>query len=62
VRLTDGTTAKVLTLNNAQEDSGPLAINYAAGTPLSVSVSRAATFCRGTAPADANLIVQYKAR
>ena len=62
VRLTDGTTAEVLTVNRAHEDSGPLTINYAAGTPLSVHVSRAAACGAGVAPADANVVVQYKAR
>ncbi len=61
VRLTDGTTAEVLTVNRAHEDSGSLTINYAARTPLSSHVSRAAACGVGVAPADANVLVQYKA-
>ena len=62
VRLTDGTTAETLTLTGAYESSGSLALDYAAGTPLSVRVIRAASCSGGTMPADANVVVQYRAR
>ena len=43
-------------------DSGPFSLNYAAGVPLRIGVSTAAAACRGGAPANANVVVQYKAQ
>jgi hypothetical protein len=59
VRLTDGTTPVNLTVAAAANDSGVLTQNYAAGIPLSVSVQTAAAGCT-TAPADANVTIQYR--
>jgi len=59
VRLTDGTTPLNLTITAGANDSGALAQNYAAGTPLSLSVQTAAAGC-STAPADANVTIQYR--
>jgi len=61
IRLSDGTTETTLTLNNASEDSGPLALDFAAGVELVLRVNREAT-CQGSGnmPKDANVIVQYK--
>jgi hypothetical protein len=59
VRLTDGTTAVNLTISGATNDSGALTQNYAAGIPLSLSVQTAAAGC-STAPADANVTIQYR--
>ena len=59
VRLTDGTTPVNLTIAAAANDSGSLTQNYAAGTPLSLSVQTAAAGCT-TAPADANITIQYR--
>ncbi|HUL16951.1 MAG TPA: hypothetical protein VLV88_13215 [Terriglobales bacterium] len=59
VRLTDGTTNQDVTINAAANDSGAIAKNYAAGASLTVSVQTAAAGC-ATAPADANVIVQFK--
>jgi len=63
VQITDGTPAgtKTLTLTAAANDSGPLAIDYSAGTPILVSVSTRAVGC-GTNPQNANVLVQYKGR
>jgi hypothetical protein len=51
-----------MTVNAVHEDSGTLAIDYPGGTQLSVLVSRAAACAGGTAPLNANMVVQYKAR
>ena len=59
VRLTDGTTPVNLTITAAANDSGVLTQNYAAGTPLSLSVQTAAAGCT-TSPADANITIQYR--
>jgi Tol biopolymer transport system component len=61
VRVTDGTTAQTLTINGNHEDSGPLAMTYAAGAPVSVHVNRVATCGSGTAPEDGNVVVQFSA-
>ena len=59
VRLTDGTTNQDVTVSATANDSGAIAKNYAAGATLTVAVQTAAAGCT-TAPADANVIVQYK--
>jgi hypothetical protein len=63
VQISDGTPAgtKTLTLTAAANDSGPLAVNYTAGTPISVGVISRSVGC-STAPKDANVLVQYKGR
>ena len=60
VRVTDGVTSTELIVDGASEDSGPLALNFSAGVPIAVDVSRAAQ-CAGK-PIDANVLVQYKAQ
>jgi len=59
VRLTDGTSPVNLTISSAANDSGSIAQNYAAGTPLTFSVLTAAAGCT-TSPADANVTIQYR--
>ncbi len=59
VRLTDGTNPVNVTVSGAANDSGTIAQNYAAGTPLTLSVQTAAAGCT-TAPADANVTIQYR--
>ena len=61
VRVTDGTTAHTFTVNNGHEDTGPLTLDYAAGTQISLHVTRAASGCT-TPPTGANVVVQYRAR
>ena len=59
VRLTDGATPVNLTISSAANDSGAITQNYAAGSTITVSVQTAAAGC-STAPADANVTVQYR--
>jgi hypothetical protein len=39
VRLTDGTISHVLTVNGAQENSGPVSLDFDAGVPVLVQVN-----------------------
>ena len=59
VRLTDGASPVNLSISGAANDSGVIAQNYAAGTPLTLSVQTAAAGCT-TSPADANVTIQYR--
>ena len=59
VRLTDGASPVNLSISGAANDSGNIAQNYAAGTPLTLSVQTAAAGCT-TSPADANVTIQYR--
>ena len=59
VRLTDGTTPVNVTVAAAANDSGPISQNYAASTPLTVSIQTAAAGCT-TSPADVNVTIQYR--
>ena len=59
VRLTDGAAPVNLSISGAANDSGIIAQNYAAGTPLTLSVQTAAAGCT-TSPADANVTIQYR--
>ena len=59
VRVTDGTTPVNVTIAAAANDSGPISQNYAAGATITVNVQTAASGCT-TAPADANVTVQYR--
>ncbi|MGB7437963.1 MAG: hypothetical protein WBR26_03240 [Candidatus Acidiferrum sp.] len=59
VQVTNGTTPINLTISAAANDSGSISQNYAAGTPITVSVQTAAAGC-STSPADANVAVQYR--
>jgi len=59
VRLTDGTSPVNVTISGAASDSGIIAQNYAAGTPLTLGVQTAAAGCT-TSPADANVTIQYR--
>jgi hypothetical protein len=63
IQISDGTPAgtKTLTLTAAANDSGPLTVNYSAGTPILVGLSIRAVGC-GTRPQNANVLVQYKGR
>ena len=59
VRLTDGTTPVNVTITAAANDSGAISQNYAGGASLTLSVQTAASGCT-TAPADANVTIQYR--
>ena len=61
IQISDGTAAgtKTITLTAAANDSGPLAVNYSAGTPILVALSIRAVGC-STKPQNANVLVQYK--
>jgi len=59
ISINDGTLSQTLPIAAAANDSGPLNLSYAAGTPIALSVSTAAK-CSVT-PALANVVVQYKA-
>jgi hypothetical protein len=63
IQVTDGTVAhtRTLTLTAASNDSGPIAIDFAAGVPISISVAIPAAGCK-TSPQNANVVVQYKGR
>jgi hypothetical protein len=56
--ISDGTTSQTLTINGPANDSGPIALNYAAGAHVLSSVS-AVPRC-AIWPAAANVVVQYK--
>jgi hypothetical protein len=71
VQLGEGATLHTLTLTNASEDSGPLALDFAAGAEIAVRVIRAANCAgnpnnggngNGSWPQDANVLVQYRVR
>jgi hypothetical protein len=57
--VTDGTTAVNVTVSSANNDSGAIAQNYAAGAILSTQVSTAASGCT-TAPSNLTVTVQYR--
>jgi len=59
VRLTDGTTPVNVTIAAAANDSGAITQNYPGGVTLTLSVQTAAARCT-TAPADANVTIQYR--
>jgi hypothetical protein len=59
VRLTDGTMPVNVTISAAANDSGSISQNYAGGAALTLSVQTAAAGCT-TAPADANVTIQYR--
>ena len=62
VIVTDGTApgTTFVTLAGLLTDSGPLALNYAAGVPMFL-LSVPGTGCT-TVPANVNVVVQYKSR
>jgi hypothetical protein len=62
IRVSDGTTAgtRTLTIAALANDSGALAINYAAGIPITVGVSTSAACA--IPPVSATAVVQYKGR
>jgi len=62
LRVSDGTVpgTKTLPIVAAANDSGVLAVNYAAGIPVTVGVSVIAA-C-SSPPSNSNVVVQYKAR
>ena len=59
VRVTDGSTPVNVTVSAASNDSGAIAVNYAAGALVTTGVQTAAAGC-GTSPADANVTIQYR--
>ncbi len=59
VELTGGATAQTVTIAAAANDSGPISLNYAAGVALTLDVSTASSGCT-TAPANVNVLVQYR--
>jgi len=61
--LSDGTPAgtKTLTVTGTANDTGPIAVNYSAGSTLTLKVSTAASGC-SRAPLAVNAVVQYKAQ
>jgi hypothetical protein len=59
ITVSDGTTTFTLPIAAASNDSGPIALNYAAGTKLTVSVS-SGTRC-DIVPAAGNVVMQYHA-
>ena len=63
IQISDGTPAgtKTLMLTAAANDSGPLAVDYSAGTPILVRLSIRAVGCV-IRPQNANVLVQYKGR
>jgi hypothetical protein len=56
--ISDGTTSENLTISGLANDSGPIALNYAAGAHLLLSVSTPSR-C-SVLPAAATVVVQYK--
>ncbi len=62
VRVGDGTAAgtRTLAVVSAANDSGPLAVDYSAGTPLTVGVSVSAACV--VPPAGGTVVVQYRVR
>jgi hypothetical protein len=62
--VSDGTPAGTtsLAITGASSDSGPRAVNYAAGSTLTLKISTAANCPQGAPPALVNTIVQYKAQ
>lgn len=62
--VSDGSVAgtQSLTITGAANDSGPIAVNYPAGTTLTLKVTTAANCSGGVQPALVNIVVQYKAQ
>lgn len=58
VRLTDGTTAKTITITGLSNDSGVISQAYSVGSIMQIGVSIAGVGC-GTAPSDANVTIEY---
>jgi hypothetical protein len=61
ISVTDGTSTATLTLSALANDSGSLAANFKAGTPLTLQVSTPAACWGGIPPTAANIVVQYAA-
>ncbi len=59
VRVSDGSAPVNVTIAAGGNDSGAITQNYAAGAVVTVSVQTAAAGCT-TAPADANVTIQYR--
>jgi hypothetical protein len=61
--ISDGTVGgtQTLTVAGADNDSGPLLLNYAAAMPITFSLSTTAKSCKSY-PLSANAVVQYKAQ
>ena len=62
ISISNGAVTGSLAITAAANDSGPLALNYAAGIPITLSVSTAASCNGGMNPALANVVAQYKAQ
>lgn len=58
VRLTDGTTAKTVTITAAANDGGVISQAYTSGSVMQIGVSIAGVGC-ATAPADVNVNIEY---
>lgn len=56
-----GAAQPLVILNAAYRESGPIAIDVAQGVPIAVYATQAVG-CTGILPADANVVVQYRAR
>ncbi|GEM_PF-6324818 len=59
VSLTQGGAVVTLPILAAGNDSGAIVLSLAAGTPVTLAVTTAASGC-ATSPADANLVAQYR--
>ncbi|MGA2961835.1 MAG: DNRLRE domain-containing protein [Candidatus Korobacteraceae bacterium] len=60
IEISDGTTAQALTIQGSENDSGTLSLNYAAGVPITLSISTPAQ-CFGVGwPLLGNVLVQYE--
>lgn len=59
VRITNGTTFQDLTVTGTVNDSGALSLSYLAAQTLDLVVQTAAVGC-GTAPADVQVVAQYR--
>jgi collagen triple helix repeat protein len=60
MQLSDGTTATTLPVSAAANDSGTLALNFGAGTPLKLTITPSSG-C-STPPVSINIAIQYQAR
>jgi hypothetical protein len=61
IQVSQGATTKTITLTALANDSGTIAVNFAAAAPILVGVSKSAKGC-GIDPANANILVQYKGK
>jgi len=64
LQLSNGTVSgtKALELLAATNDSGAISVPSSAGVPILLSITSRARCAGGTLPADANVVLQYKAQ